>query len=121
MAPENPFVMEVLDRLQIAAAATSRKMFGGYGIFHDGTMFALIADNELYLKADHKSSHYFDAMNLPPFSYTKAEGKILKMSYYLAPESFFEEPEQTLLWAKRALDASRRAAANKNKPSKKIK
>ena len=32
-----------------------RRMFGGYGIFHKGLMFALVADNALYLKADKPS------------------------------------------------------------------
>ena len=32
---------------------TARSMFGGYGIFLDGAMFALISpENELYFKAD---------------------------------------------------------------------
>lgn len=113
MAQKNPFVEEVLERLQIAAACNARKMFGGYGIFHDGTMFALIADNELYLKADAKSSHFFDGYDLPAFSYAKSGGKTYKMSYYLAPDSFFEEPEQALLWAQRALDAAVRSRSGK--------
>lgn len=109
MSADDPFVLEVLDRLQTATSATCRKMFGGYGIFHDGTMFALIANNELYLKADSQSSHYFEAIDLPPFIYKKAKGKLYKMPYFLAPETFFEEPEETELWTQRALDAARRA------------
>ncbi|WP_203301031.1 TfoX/Sxy family protein [Marinobacter sediminum] len=27
-------------------------MFGGYGIYYDGLMFALVADDVLYFKAD---------------------------------------------------------------------
>lgn len=113
MATENPFVEEVLDRFRTTTSATSRKMFGGYGIFYDGKMFALIADNELYLKADPQSISYFEALNLPPFSYQKKQGKTFKMSYYQAPESFFEEPEETREWTNRALDAARRAASTK--------
>ena len=33
-------------------AIQSKKMFGGYGIYHDGVMFALVSDDTLYLKAD---------------------------------------------------------------------
>lgn len=112
---EHPFVEEVLDRFGSIISATSRTMFGGYGIFHEGIMFALIADNELYLKADSQSQHYFEAVSLPPFSYQKKQGKTFKMSYYLAPETFFEAPEETGLWTQRALDAARRAASSKKK------
>lgn len=29
---------------------TSKKMFGGYGFYLDGAIFAIIADDELYFK-----------------------------------------------------------------------
>lgn len=115
MPPDNPFVEEVLDRFHTTTTATSRKMFGGHGIFHDGVMFALIADNELYLKADSQSQHYFEAISLPPFTYQKKAGKRYTMSYYQAPESFFEEPDETAVWTQRALDAARRAASSTKK------
>jgi len=115
MPAENLFVEEVLDRLHHTGSVSSRKMFGGYGIFHDGLMFALIANNELYLKADKHSIHFFEANDCVPFSYSKAGGKEYKMSYYQAPESFFEEPEQTELWTKRAQDAAFRAPRKKTK------
>ncbi len=37
----------------------ARKMFGGYGIYHDGVMFGLVADDTLYLKADENTAPYF--------------------------------------------------------------
>jgi DNA transformation protein and related proteins len=33
-------------------AINSRKMFGGYGIYHDGLMFGLVSDESIYLNAD---------------------------------------------------------------------
>ena len=36
-----------------------RRMFGGYGIFYKRLMFALVADDTLYLKADATISPYF--------------------------------------------------------------
>lgn len=113
MANENQFVDDVLQRFHTVISATPRKMFGGYGFFHEGIMFALIADNELYLKADKNSVCYFDDLSLPPFTYKKANGRAIHMSYHLAPETFFEQPEETSLWTLRALEASRRAASAK--------
>lgn len=109
MPDENSFVEEVLDLLHHTGSVSSRKMFGGYGIFHNGLMFALIADNELYLKADKLSIPFFEANDCLAFSYRKTGGKEYKMSYYQAPESFFEDTEQTELWTKRAQDAAFRA------------
>ncbi len=118
MSNGNEFVDETIDRLQLIGPARARRMFGGHGIFLDGRMFALIADNELYLKADADSQHWFEAEGLPRFSYRKADGKEFSMSYYLAPESFFEDNDDTRLWAQRAFDAALRAPAPKRRKSK---
>jgi DNA transformation protein len=113
MQNDHDFVTEVLDRMGILGAVSARKMFGGHGIFLDGRMFALIADNELYLKADEHSRAHFDALDLPRFGYTQASGKTVNMAYHLAPEDFFEDRDAAQTWAQRAWEAALRAPAAK--------
>ena len=91
-----------------------RRMFGGYGIFHKGLMFALVADDTLYLKADETIFKYFTERELEQFSYEK-QGKSFKMSYYMAPEDIFDDLEEAKIWA----DRSYAAAVRSNKPKKK--
>jgi len=91
-----------------------RRMFGGYGIFYKGLMFALVADDTLYLKADETISQHFTELELEQFSYEK-QGKAFKMSYYMAPEDIFDDPEEAKVWA----DRSYAAAIRSNKPKKK--
>ena len=86
----------------------SRRMFGGYGIFHDNLMFGLVADDVLYLKADSESSGLFVARGLEPFKYEK-KSNIVKMSYYMAPEEVFDDPEHAKHWAERAFEAALRS------------
>ncbi|MDR4493255.1 MAG: TfoX/Sxy family protein [Nitrospirales bacterium] len=93
-----------------------RRMFGGYGIFHKGLMFALVADDVLYLKADETISSYFVQRELEQFSYEK-NGKPFKMSYYMAPEDIFDDPDEAKVWAVRSYEAAVRA----KKPVKKKK
>jgi len=69
----------------------SRKMFGGHGIYHNDIMFALVADDELYLKTDNASVELFEERGLGPFEFV-ARNKIAKMSYYLAPEEIYDDP-----------------------------
>lgn len=95
-------------------------MFGGYGVYHDGLMFALVADDVLYLKADEKSSPAFAALGLPQFEYEKS-GKKMRMSYYGAPEEIFDDPVQAKAWADRAYGAAVRAKKPKKKPGVKKK
>ena len=97
---------------------TARKMFGGYGIYYNGLMFALVSDDMLYLKADEENSGYFKKAGLSQFEYDK-NGKTVKMSYYQAPDEIMEDREQAAVWARRSYEAALRAQSSKSKPKKK--
>lgn len=93
-----------------------RRMFGGYGLFHKGLMFGLVADDVLYLKADKMSAPFFEERGLDQFQYDKRD-KTIKMSFYMAPEEIFDDPEEAKGWAARSYEAAVRA----KKPAKKVK
>lgn len=94
----------------------ARRMFGGHGIFHEGLMFALVIDDELFLKADASSAADFSARGLAPFTYT-AKGRRVSLSYFRAPEELFDDPAAALHWGRLALDAARRAQAARRRMS----
>jgi DNA transformation protein len=87
---------------------SSRRMFGGYGVFYDGLMIGLVADDMLYLKVDLESEATFKEHGLPQFKYSKA-GKMVGMSFYLAPEEALDDPTEMQEWAKLAYGAALRA------------
>ncbi|MCC5885437.1 MAG: TfoX/Sxy family protein [Gammaproteobacteria bacterium] len=89
-----------------------RPMFGGYGVFHDGVMFALVADDEVYLKSDAKAARRHEAEGLEPFRYEKG-GRSVIMSYHRAPEAIFDDPE---LATERAKDAFAIALRARKRP-----
>ena len=99
------YLTEVFEQF---GAVRSRRMFGGYGIYHDDLMFGLVADDVLYLKADDQSSNLFQERELSQFEYMK-NGKPMKMSYYMAPEEIFDDPEVAEMWAQRAYEAALRS------------
>ena len=86
-------------------STTTCKMFGGYGVYHDGAMFALVADDTLYLKTDADLANEFESRGLEAFAYNKA-GKIMKMSYHLAPEEIYDDPETAERWARRSWEVA---------------
>jgi len=51
MAAEQEYATHIVDLLEGIDQCEARRMFGGYGILHQGLMFGLIADGSLYLKA----------------------------------------------------------------------
>ncbi len=93
-----------------------RKMFGGYGIYHQGVMFGLVADDTLYLKVDDLIRPLFEARDLTPFEYDKGD-KVVKMSYYIAPEDIFDDPQEAALWAQRSYDAAFQAKSSPQRRS----
>lgn len=92
-----------------------RRMFGGYGLFFDGLMIGLVADDTLYLKADDLCSKYFKEKGLSKFEYPK-KGKTVSMSYYLAPPEIMDDPEEARIWAGRAYEAALRSRPAKRTP-----
>lgn len=93
---------------------TLRPMFGGHGVYHQGSMFALVAGGTLFLKTDSGNVAPFEALGLEPFEYVGKDGRTVRMSYHRAPDDLFESPPKAALWAKRSYEAALRAQAKKN-------
>ncbi|NQZ44639.1 MAG: TfoX/Sxy family protein [Flavobacteriaceae bacterium] len=50
MGSDQGFVDFVVDQIQNAGLIIAKKMFGEYGLYADGKLFALICDNKLFFK-----------------------------------------------------------------------
>ena len=102
----------VLEQLRQAGPVTGRAMFGGYGLYRDGLFFALLDDDCLYFKVDEENRPDYEAAGMRPFA---PLGDERPMQYYEVPPDVLEDAERMRLWADRAVDAARRAAARKRK------
>lgn len=109
---QREYVSHIVDLLQSIGPVESKSMFGGFGVFLEGLMFGLVADNELYLKVDAKNRQDFEDLGLQAFGFVK-NGKEFKMSYYQAPEEAMEDGELLSFWAANAYAAALRTAAKK--------
>ncbi|MDD2769126.1 MAG: TfoX/Sxy family protein [Methylococcus sp.] len=111
------FVDYLHEMLESFGPIGARKMFGGYGLYHQGLMFGLVSRDTLYLKADEENAHHFEAEGLDKFEYRKGD-KLMNIAYYRAPAEILEDREQAALWARRAYEAALRAAKSKAAKSK---
>ena len=100
---------------------TVRRMFGGAGIYAEETMFALVHDGVIYLKADAHNAAAFERESLAPFSYTTRHGRRGVMSYRRMPDRLYDDPDELAAWARDALAAARRPAARKGLSTTKLK
>jgi DNA transformation protein len=107
----------VKDLLTDFGPVTIRNMFGGAGIYADGVMFAILADDTFYLKANDVSARAFESEGMAPFTYTPTGKTPIAMSYWQVPERLLEEPEELATWAREAHRIARASKAKARKPS----
>jgi DNA transformation protein len=95
-------------------------MFGGAGIYADGTMFGLVADGVIYLKTGDGNVSMFEREGLPPFTFSKRTGERVVTSYRRMADRLYDDPEELAEWARAALTAARLPRARKT-PAKNAK
>jgi DNA transformation protein len=117
MPKRNQFVEHVVETMRRFGAVEAKSMFGGWGLYHEGLFFALIAEDALYIKTDDENRADFEALGLEPFVYPMKDGQAIVMSYRQAPGEALEDPDSMAEWARRGFAAALRAAAKK-RPSK---
>lgn len=105
----------LLDTLSPIGSISVRRMFSGAGVYCDGVIFALLIDDVIYLKADAGSIAAFEAEGVGPFTYDTKLGQRGIISYWRMPDRLFDETDELLEWAKRAVAVSIAARDAKSK------
>lgn len=113
MAVSPEFLEFVMEQLGRVTPVTSRRMFGGVGVYSDGIFFAVMDDETLYLKVDDTNRPDFEAIGTGPFRPFGEDKQ--GMQYYELPADLLEDPDQLRPWVHRAIDVARRARVKKKK------
>ena len=118
MASKQEYLEFVVDWLSPLGEITARSMMGGHVLYCGGTVFALLADNTLYLKVDDLTKPRFQALGLKPFQpFPDNPGT---MGYYPPPAEFFEDSDVMADWGRAAVECGRRAQAKRKPKSAKL-
>ncbi|HWK75183.1 MAG TPA: TfoX/Sxy family protein [Povalibacter sp.] len=112
------YLAYVIDQLAPFAKVTSRRMFGGAGLYADGLFFALLAEEELYFKVDDSNREDYVARGHRPFRPFPDKPEMSSMNYYQVPAEVLEDPDELKQWARKALAVAAAAAAAKSKPKR---
>lgn len=112
MAVSKDFIEFLVDGFEPLGTISARGMFGGAGLYCDGVMFALVAYDTLYLKADDETAQAFLDEGLEPFTY-EGKAKPVRMSYWRAPERVFDDPDEMQAWGHTAVQVAKKLAARK--------
>lgn len=127
MAVSDSYREFVIEQLGNVTDVTSRRMFGGIGIYADEAFFALIDNDTLFFKVNDASRPDFEARASKPFQ-PFGPGTKPMMGYFELPADVLESRELLGAWVHRAIAVARAAgskpkksAAKKPKPAAKAK
>jgi DNA transformation protein len=121
MVASDSFAEFLREQLAPLGPVTMRRMFGKTGVFCDGFMLGMVRDNTLYFRVDNANRAAFkEAESFPPLNYAK-RGSTIDLSFWRAPERLFDEPDELVTWARAALAAAQRVAANRERTAPKRK
>ena len=95
----------------------AKALFGGYGLYWEDTIFAIIAWERLWFRVDGETRGRFAEAGSEPFTY-EGKRKPVEMPYWAAPPGSLESPDALLPWAELGLAAAQRVAAAKKGKSK---
>ena len=112
---------DIRELFSVFGRVSVRRMFGGAGIYADGTMFALLYDGLIYLKAGECNAAAFDREALGPFTYTTKDGNRGVTSYRQMPDRLYDDPHELAEWSRDALSAALQGRARKNPASRILK
>jgi len=96
---------------------TSKKMFGGIGIYSDGIFFAVIDDDRLYFKSDAQSDPAFDEYESAPWVLSGDPPSA--MPYRELPTVILADPIQLAEWIDAAVAVAERKKTKPKSPRKK--
>jgi len=118
MAVDPGLLAWVEEALVPVGTVTKRAMMGGATLYLDGTIFAIVANDLLWFKADATSDAVWDDAGCARFTYEMGEGRTGTMNYRRAPDDVYDDADALREWALLAVAAGARAPVKRKKPPK---
>ena len=104
----------VLEQLGAVPRVTSRRMFGGVGLYSDGLFFGLIDNDTLFFKVNDSNRGDYVARNMAQFR-PFPDKPDLSMSYFSVPADALEDRDELAAWARKSV-AVAAASAKPRRP-----
>ncbi|WP_299041306.1 TfoX/Sxy family protein [uncultured Tateyamaria sp.] len=104
MAISEEEIDHILDLFSGVNDLSTRKMFGGIGVYSSGTIFAvMMRDGRLMLKGRGDMIARLDALGMKRWTYQRPGKSETAMPYWILPESALEDSEEASALAREAL------------------
>jgi DNA transformation protein len=111
----------IVEQLAALPALSTRRMFGGIGLYSDALFFALIDDDVLFFKVDDSNRDDYVSRGMKAFMPFPGQPSL---GYFQVPPDVIEEAEELARWARRAVAVAKKgrlkpASQKKKDPHKK--
>lgn len=100
------------DVLNDVEGISSRKMFGGCGLYKHGVIFGMIINDTLYFKVDDSNKIQYEKHNSKPFTYSH-HGKTISMSYWEVPADVIDNKQTLAEWIEQSYLISKQRKVKK--------
>jgi len=102
MTVQPQYLEYILEQLGGLTGVTSRRMFGGVGLYSGELFFGLIDDDTLFFKTDATNSAGYTARNMPRFM-PPMDRPMGPMGYHQVPADIIEDAELLVSWARQSV------------------
>lgn len=102
---DKPILKDSMRLFEPLGHIKSRSMFGGFGIFSNDTMFALVVNDRLHIRANATLTQEFKSQGLKPYIYKK-RGFPVVTKYFALTDDLASDPQKTIELATLALNAA---------------
>lgn len=85
---------------------SSKKMFGGYGFYKDGIIFAILPDDKVYFKVDETNRKEYESYRSQPFTYPMKNGRTTTLSFWELPPDILEDHDELPKWIEKSVVVS---------------
>ena len=99
MALNEAFMDFVLDQLQGIGEFETKRMFGGLALLKNGSAFAKIKHDKVWLKVDFTNKSDFESLGMNQYSYGKDNSR--KLNFYETPIDVIEDRDKLQEWVKK--------------------
>jgi DNA transformation protein and related proteins len=120
MAVNSDYLAYVLEQLEQLGGVSSRRMFGGAGLYSDEFFFGLIMDDVLYLRVDDSNRADYTARRMAQFR-PYADRPYLSMNYFEVPADVLEDAGELVNWARQSVVVAMKAPTTVKKKMRPVK
>ncbi len=104
MTVSSSFLLSAVESMSQVAPVSYRRIFNGYGIYHQGVQFAIAIHDRLYFRADDYSRSIYIAKRMTAFLPSTIETG--ESNFFQLPDEVLAQPAELVFWMRIAVEAA---------------